>query len=210
MKKFLLAAGALFATTAAIAQVPPPPPMKPNPMMARNVVETRAQAVERVRAMFARLDTNRDGFVTAAEVQAMRGMARPPMPPRPEGGPARGPALFDRLDTNRDNMISRDEFDRSQAMRGGGGERREARMGQRGMKMHGMGGGMLKRADANNDQRISLAEMEAAALQRFDRSDVNRDGRITPEERQQMRQQMQVRRPVAPPAPPAPAPAPVR
>jgi hypothetical protein len=50
---------------------------------------------------------------------------------------------------------------------------------------------MLRAADANRDQRISLAEAEAAALQRFERLDLNRDGRVTREERQQARQQRQ-------------------
>jgi hypothetical protein len=66
--------------------------------------------------------------------------------------------------------------------------------GQR-MAMRGrMGGAMLRAADANRDQRLSLAEAEAAALRRFDRVDINRDGRVTRDERQQVRQQRMLSR----------------
>ena len=44
-------------------------------------------------------------------------------------------------------------------------------------------------ADANKDGRVSLAEAQTAALAHFDRADLNHDGKITPDERQQMRQQ---------------------
>ena len=54
--------------------------------------------------------------------------------------------------------------------------------------------GMMKRADADNDGRISLAEMQAHALQRFDQADANRDGTVTREERRDMRQKMREQR----------------
>jgi Ca2+-binding EF-hand superfamily protein len=196
MKKFLLGAGALLVATAAVAQVAPMAPRAP-----RDGVHTRAEVVQQVRTMFARMDTNRDGVLTQDEQKMGKGRDR--MAERAPD-PARRQQMFDRLDTNRDNMISRDEFARAEAMRGERGPRgegRERRMGMKGMK--GMHGGMFRTADANNDQRVSLAEAEAAALQRFDRADLNRDGRITQDERQQMRQQWQQRRP-------QPAPAPVR
>lgn len=45
-----------------------------------------------------------------------------------------------------------------------------------------------RQADADNDGRISQAEFAAAAAARFDRSDANRDGTITPDEVQAARQ----------------------
>jgi Ca2+-binding EF-hand superfamily protein len=151
--------------------------------------------------MFARIDANRDGFVTAEEGQALRGRAlgqRPGGPMARQAGRDAGAARFERLDTNRDNMISRDEWARAQATRG----ERRAERGQRGgqrMAMRGrMGGAMLRLADANRDGRISLAEAEGAALQRFDRVDLNRDGQVTRDERQQLRQQRQARPAVQP------------
>ncbi|GAA3997184.1 hypothetical protein [Sphingomonas humi] len=201
MKKILLSAGLLLAATAATAQVAPYAPTAP-----RDGVTTRAEAVERARTMFSRVDANRDGFITMDEARAMRGQ----MMQRGGGGERMGMGqnrgadrgmMFDRLDANRDNVISRDEWARAEAMRG---ERRAEgpRGGMRGdrMAMRGrMGGGMLRQADTNNDQRVSLAEAQAAAVQRFDRVDTNRDGRITQDERQKARQQRMMARPAVQP-----------
>jgi hypothetical protein len=49
-------------------------------------------------------------------------------------------------------------------------------------------------ADANADGRISLAEMQVKAAERFARIDVNRDGRLTREERQAARTQIRAER----------------
>lgn len=187
MNKTMIATAALLAATAAAAQVAPAAPG------ARDGGQTRTEVVERVRTMFARLDADRDGAITQAEVQALRGQGQARRMTR-KADPARRAQAFDRLDANRDNMISRDEWARAEAMRG---QRQAARgegapgAGQR-MAMRGrMGGAMLRQADTNNDQRITLQEAESAALQRFDRADADRDGRITVEERQQLRQRLQ-------------------
>lgn len=189
MKKILLGSGLLLAATAAAAQVAP--------MQPRDGVQTRAEAVERTRTMFARIDANRDGFITMAEAQAMRGQARGMRMNRAERrmDPARRAQAFERLDANRDNVISRDEWARAQEAR----SQRMAQRGQAGMqRMRGqgrMGGGMMLRmADADRDQRVSLQEATNAALQRFDRIDLNRDGRVTVQERQQVREIMRLRR----------------
>lgn len=191
MTKILLGAGLLLAATAVGAQVAPVAPAAP-----RDGIQTRSEVVQRARSMFARVDTNRDGFITQAEGQAVRGQMRQRMAGQRlnrAADPARRAQLFDRLDTNRDNMVSRDEWTRAEGLRGqrGAENRRGGNGGQR-MAMRGrIGGAMLRAADANRDQRISLVEAETAALQRFDRVDLNRDGRVTREERQQARQQRQ-------------------
>jgi Ca2+-binding EF-hand superfamily protein len=194
MKKVLLGSGLLLAATAAGAQVSP---YAQNAV--RDGVQIRTEVVERARTMFSRVDTNRDGFVTMEEGRAVRAQMG-----QRRGGQrmARGDnqvgraQMFERLDTNRDNVISRDEFARAQDLRGQLASRGAAQRGQ-GVAMRGqMGGAMLRAADANRDQRISLAEAETAALQRFDRVDLNRDGRVTRDERQQARQQ---RRPAGQP-----------
>ena len=123
-------------------------------------------------------------------------------------------AAFDRLDANRDGMISRDEFAKAREMRV---ERKVVISGapgagmvgeHRGMnKMHRMngggrgmgggrmgGGGMMRMADLDRDGRVSLQEATTSALQRFDRVDANRDGRITPDERRQQREQRKAMR----------------
>jgi hypothetical protein len=50
-------------------------------------------------------------------------------------------------------------------------------------------------ADVNRDARVSLQEATIAAYQRFDLADLNRDGRLTREERQTGRQRMRAERP---------------
>jgi Ca2+-binding EF-hand superfamily protein len=187
--KYLLAiaaGSAGLALTPAMAQPVQHAPMRAAP------VQSRAQVVDHVRAMFARLDVNRDGFLTKAETQAARGMRgqRGQANAMRKRGPQARTAAFDRFDANRDGAISRSEWDAMTAQRQ---QRRAAMGGQRGgMRMAGMGlrGRMFDMADGDRDGRVTIAEAQNAALQHFDRADVNRDGQVTPEERRQMRQQM--------------------
>ena len=230
MTKFLIGGAmtaALIAIVPAIAQPAPPPPpgvaqgTTPAPMpgvpqvrihtevhrMPMMMPETRNEVVAHVREMFAKLDTNRDGFVTREEAEAahkmMGGEMREKLTARREGhGMAHhdAGAMFDRLDTNHDGMISRQEFDAHAQVRE---ERRVVMMhggpdGTPGMpemkKIHEMGMRMHERmfemADANHDGKVSLQEMTDAALRHFDMADANHDGRITPEERMQIHQRM--------------------
>lgn len=212
MNKLLIAAAMTGVAGVAMAQAPvtpPAPPAQPHHMMMQET-QTRDQVVARVRDHFARMDANRDGVVAQDEMQAMRGMHMrrmaegPGGPGGPQGamreGPMRDPnAAFDRLDANRDGSISRDEFAKAREMRiekrvvmndgkAGGGRKMGMRHGG------GRGMGMMRRADGNGDGRITLAEAEAAALQRFDRMDTNRDGRLTPEERREMRMKIRAER----------------
>ena len=195
MKKIISLGAAAFALLAApsLAQ-----PAAGGPQRAAEV--TRAQVETRVRDMFARVDANRDGFVTQGEAQAVRGAARAD---RRENRGERREAVFARLDANRDGSISRTEFlargdraDRGER-RGLRAERRADRLerrGQRGGLMARLGGKRFERIDANKDGRISLAEVTTQRLRAFDRADTNRDGRVTREERQAIRGDRQGRR----------------
>ena len=128
-------------------------------------------------------------------------------------GPMRDPAAaFDRLDANRDGMISREEFGRAREIReerrvvisgvpGAPGvpgmndeHRGNGKMNRKGGGRGMGGGGMMRLADLDRDGRVSLQEATTSALQRFDRVDTNRDGRITPEERKQQREQRKAMR----------------
>jgi hypothetical protein len=233
----LLIGGAAAALVVAIAPVdaqpaPPPPPgvasgtapalVAPTVPRVRTMAMTgrtmaRDEVSAHVRSMFARLDINRDGFVTRDEMEAihqkMIGM-RGEMQKRFGGHEmprADRSAMFDRLDTNHDGSISRQEYILAQP------QVREKRLmvmehapapGARmpgmpdmphmhGMMTHraGMGGHLFEMADANRDGRVSLAEAESAALAHFDRADLNHDGKITPDERSQAHQLMRQRRP---------------
>lgn len=52
------------------------------------------------------------------------------------------------------------------------------------------GGGMMMRADTDNDGVITKAEALAQAAQRFDRMDLNRDGKLTRDELDQVGQRL--------------------
>ena len=146
---------------------------------------TRASVEAKVRDAFARVDANRDGFVTEAEAKTLREAARAER--QGERGERRA-ALFDRLDANKDGAISRAEFDAPRGDRAEKrGERREAR-GERGPRRGGhgfirFGGKAFERFDGNKDGRVSLQEATEQALARFDRIDANRDGTISADER---------------------------
>jgi Ca2+-binding EF-hand superfamily protein len=180
-------------------------------------VMTRDEVVQHVRKLFARLDVNKDGFLTKDELEAMHNKmmgVHGAMEGRPgEHGfqhPDRA-AMFDRLDTNHDGSISRQEFMAAQPQLerrvmifrngpDGGPGAQQGHSGEPGMKMrmHGMGGfgaHLFEMADANHDSRVSLQEAEAAALAHFDRADLNHDGKITPDERRQAHQLMREHRP---------------
>lgn len=149
----------------------------------------RAQVEARVADRFARVDADRDGFVTRAEAEGARARFQAE---RQQRRGERRAALFARLDADGNGAISREEFSRPHPRAaGGGGEHRRmrghprrghARMGER--MGGGFGGQAFARLDADRDGRLSLAEATAARLQHFDRVDADRDGRISREEMQ--------------------------
>ena len=200
-KTFLLGGiAALGMATIAIAQPAPAPGMQHGMGNAATKVQTRAEVSAHVQTMFARLDADRDGFVTKAEGeaartshhQAMRGAGHSAPEARGERPAHDRGAMFDRLDSNKDGAISREEFAAAPAR--ANHARKGAKMAKMHKRMHGMGMGMgghrFAMADGNNDGRVSMKEATDAAFKHFDMADTNRDGRIVPEERQQMRQRM--------------------
>ncbi len=211
MNRMIFGAAALLVAVPAMAQMQAPQVAPAPPMAQRmDMTQTRDQAVAKVREHFARMDINRDGFVNEAEMQSVRDDRRGKRQMgerRGRGGDRlamramRDPAqAFDRLDANRDGMISREEFGRAREMRqerrvvqggapGMDGDRRAMRQDRQRMGGGRMGGGgMMRIADLDRDGRVSLQEATTSAMQRFDRVDANRDGRITPDERRQQRE----------------------
>lgn len=172
MKALLLSAAALAAVAIppALAQTAP----AHGPMAGKSV--TRAEMVQKVQQHFARLDTNKDGFVTRAESDAVRSTIRERVEKRVEH---RGEAMFERMDANKDGSISRAEFDAAhQSMAG-----KHGGPGKRIHMMHGaMSGRMFEMADSDKDGRVSLAEATNAAAAHFDKADSNRDGTLTGDE----------------------------
>lgn len=216
------AAALVVAVAPALAQPAPPAPpgvsqgtasapMPPKPnlhmMVWSDRVMTRDEVVKHVQELFARVDSNHDGFITKDEIEAFH---RKIASAHEMGGerlaqhrmsmPDRG-AMFDRLDTNHDGVISREEFMAGQQAareehvifmvrdaraKSAAGQPEAHGMHMRGAAM-GMGfaGRLFEMADANHDGKVSLKEAEDAALAHFDRMDLNHDGKVTPEERKQ-------------------------
>jgi hypothetical protein len=177
--------GAAFAALLAA-----PAPAQPDQDGARvGQTVTRTIVETRVRERFARVDANRDGFVTQEEAQAFRAAARTQRQgsrvERRGDRAGNREAMFVRLDANRDGMISREEFNQPRA-----GMQQGERRAMRGARRGGAGGfgpGAFTRLDADGDRRISLAEATQARLRAFEQTDGNRDGRISPEERRARR-----------------------
>lgn len=184
MKKAILVGVAAVALLAG--------PASSQPQRGAGPAMDRAQVEARVSAMFARVDANRDGFITQSEADAARTAARAQ---RQERRAERRAAMFARIDADGNGSISREEFTAPRAA-GDRAERRDRGFARRGMR-RGAGGGLagqgFARMDADRDGRVSLSEATAIRLERFDRVDSNRDGRITREEVQAVRAERQGR-----------------
>jgi opacity protein-like surface antigen len=91
----------------------------------------------------------------------------------------RADMMFQRLDANHDGMLTREEVDQAMAQMGG-------ESGGKG----GHGGRFAARLTERlfaQGTSVTLAQFEAQALQRFDRQDLNHDGVVSGDERQQGR-----------------------
>ena len=205
MKRIVISSVALFAVSGAVAQTPPAAASTSPSSMARPMqdkVMTRPEVVQMVRDHFGKMDADRNGAITTAEVEQMRAKFAGEMKEhRFEhrlDEPGRDPnAAFDRLDGNKDGTISREEFTKAREERierrvefrekvadGAPKDGKQVRHFAR--RHHGpgmLGGRMIVMADSNKDGQITLAEAETMALQHFDQMDSNKDGRVTREER---------------------------
>jgi EF-hand domain pair/EF hand len=135
----------------------------------------RTEMETKIKDRFAKADADRDGFITQTEIDAARTKMVAELRDQ----------HFTTLDANKDGAISRAEFDARAQDRQARRRPMRDRMAIRGRG--GMGGGMLMRADANSDGKVSLAEALAKPLARFDAADANKDGTLTPEERKAAR-----------------------
>jgi opacity protein-like surface antigen len=98
----------------------------------------------------------------------------------------RADMMFQRLDANRDGTLTRQEVDQAMAQMGQGGGK-----GGRGGRFAAR---MADRLFSQGDS-VTQAQFEAQALQRFDRQDLNHDGVVTGDERQQGRAMRQQNKP---------------
>jgi Ca2+-binding EF-hand superfamily protein len=130
--------------TAAVAQAPQ--------------VSVRTDVQKQIDQNFEKGDTNHDGFLNRAEVQAMTNKALQGVEPKIE-------AEFKVLDKDGNGQISLAEFKAAAA----------AKLAQNPEAT-------LQRFDANKDGKISPAEFRTPVLSAFDRVDANKDGKVTADE----------------------------
>ncbi|MEO7654929.1 MAG: hypothetical protein ABIS23_04500 [Sphingomicrobium sp.] len=157
MRNILLAGTALIATamiggsaTAAPGQNSAQKPTQPNR------VETRAEVTGGVAKMFTKLDTNKDGFVTQAEIDAKAGARQQNMAAKADKAKNYDPAkMFGRLDSNKDGKVTKAEADAAMATRA-------AAKGKPGEKAGARSANLFGRADANKDGVLTLAEVSAS------------------------------------------------
>lgn len=207
MKKLLTTAaiGAMLAAGTAIAMQSEAPAAPKKPI-------SKAEMLARADARFDRLDTNKDGQLSAEERKAGAEGARAAMaekkggelqdfmPGARRGGGGMGERMLARVDTNGDGLISKAEnramvearFARMDADKDGSVEAGEGRKGmgkgkwKRGAERRGPGGPAraMKKADTNGDGAISKAEFDAQSAERFAKLDTNKDGKIDAAEMQ--------------------------
>nr|WP_294169320.1 hypothetical protein [uncultured Sphingomonas sp.] len=115
MFKISIAAGAVLAVAVSVAASA----QTPHQHGGGDRAHSRAEFVQQIQQVFARLDTNRDGFITRAEAGAgaaqggqLFAMADANRDNRVSLGEATGVATqhFDHADTNRDGQVTREEW----------------------------------------------------------------------------------------------------
>jgi EF-hand domain pair/EF hand len=199
MKKYWfggVAFTAIVGATAALAQTAQPVQPTPAAHHARAFFtkpEARTEVSQHVQRMFARLDTNRDGFITKDEVAAAETQFQAKAH---QQAPKRAAKLFDRLDGNHDGQITLAEVQAAHSAR------YAARGGQANTQkpVHSR---LFDRADANKDGVVTRAEFDAAAAngglhfrqaglhhgfgdRMFATADTDKDGRVSLAEAQQL------------------------
>jgi Ca2+-binding EF-hand superfamily protein len=124
----------------------------------------RTEVTQKLDAEFKSLDTNSDGKLTKAEVQAaiqQRATAIQATLMQQQK------QEFDKLDTNKDGRLTLAEYQAGTSIKPKDNAA-DIRMGQ---------------MDANKDGSITAAEFRAATLSQFDKLDTNKDGVLSPQER---------------------------
>jgi Ca2+-binding EF-hand superfamily protein len=152
-----LAAGAVAAavfTGAALAQTPP------TAAPAQEQTLTRAELTQKIDGEFKAFDTNADGKIGKAEIQAavdkMTAGAAAERKQRQEDE-------FRKLDTDKNGQLSLAEYQAAVKI----------------TPKAGIADQRLQALDTNKDGSISAAEFRAPMLSQFDRVDTNKDGKIS-------------------------------
>ncbi len=163
MSKFgtLAFASAAGLATAPLAAAPPVQLAQASPQAGAlaKATPTRALLSQALEANFKRADTNGDGSLIKAEVDALQQRTADSAAAAVR---TRMEQEFGQLDTDRNGQLSRAEF-RAAAPKPG----------------LAAGDTTLQRVDGNKDGKVSLDEYRAPMLAAFDRIDANRDGTLS-------------------------------
>ena len=151
MKSLTIPAAVLVAiASAAVAQNAPKP-------------VSRADYVKNLDSNFARIDSNHDGSLSAAELgteqQRELGLAKNALQQQAQ-------ARFKQLDTNKDGQLSPAEFAAIAPT---------IRTSQTPQQA-------LQALDSNHDGKLSADEFRAPQVAKFNKADANHDGTVTPAE----------------------------
>ena len=186
--KFSLIAGALLATAGAASA-------QPAAERGRGADVTREQALARADARFARLDADRNGSITRQEMRAGRQSLRAERQARRQARIAQVPAerrarIAERMEQRTARLEQRTQrrAERRARMQAMSPEQRAQMRAQR-QAQRGERRGMFAGGGT-----VSREQFRARALQRFQRLDANRDGRVTVAERREVRQQLRQER----------------
>ena len=153
-KRLLIASALLFAGANAHAQEPP--------AAGEPQLNKRADVVKKLDDGFARIDTDKDGFVGKSEIEAYEASRTAQAN---EAFQKKLEQEFAKLDKDSNGAISLAEF-----------------KGNASLKPAGNADEDLKRLDSNKDGKLSAAEFKARILAAFDRLDSNKDGTVSADE----------------------------
>lgn len=156
--RFLSTAFLLTAAVAAPAQNTTGPAQATQPL-------SRALYMQRVDNSFVTVDTNKDGFMDRAEIEAAETKV---MSARKSTALRQRETAFRNMDSNKDGSLTLQEY--NAALVAAPLSKPDATP-------------VLNRLDTNKDGKISLAENRAPSMAQFDRADTNKDGALSVAER---------------------------
>jgi len=153
MRVLTLAAAASVLGLASVASAQGPQPV------------ARTAVAAQIDTAFAAADTNHDGVLNVAEMQALQAKETQGLQAALR---AQAEARFKQLDTNKDGQLSLAEFYAAIPS----------------VKANQTAQQLIQQLDANHDGKLSVDEFKTPRLAQFDRADANHDGTLTPAEAQ--------------------------
>jgi hypothetical protein len=144
----------LLATAASASALAAPAPAAKPAARPAPQSMSRTTLIQNLATQFKAIDTNNNGGIEAAEAGAAESKVEQ----------QRLGAMFTKLDINKDGQLSRAEF--------------------MSLAPAPNGGAIVAKLDKNKDGKVSSDEYAAGPLAGFDRADTNKDGVLSPAERQ--------------------------